>query len=115
MSQYLIDPQELEEVEATATDWIMEILVGGMDAMIGEDGNVYGDLPNSGGDFITFYNDLIEHTEIVQMPQMLPDGTETAVPTPVTVRVMDMLRVVGPKHAERLDREYQRQIGRMVQ
>ena len=108
-------PDMLKRIEDTAVEYVMMRLSGVIDSLIGEDGNVYGDIPNSGGDFITFYNDLIEHTEIVQMPQMLPDGTETAVPTPVTVRVMDMLRVVGPKHAERLDREYQRQIGRMVQ
>lgn len=108
-------PDTLKRIEDAAVEIVMAVMEGVIDSLIAEDGNVYGDLPTSGGDFITFYNDLVEHTEVVPLPQMLPDGTETAVPTPVQVRVLDMLRVVGPKHAERLDREYARAMGRMVQ
>lgn len=108
-------PDILKRIEDTAVEYVMVVMSGVIDSLIADDGQVYGDLESTGGDFITFYNDLIEHTEVVPLPQMLPDGTETAVPTPVQVRVLDMLRVVGPKHADRLDREYQRQIGRMVE
>ena len=123
-----------ELIRDAAIEEILKRSLGVADALMGEDGEVYGDSSSNGADFLNFYKDLEEHIEPVPVPLppgmdeesmaiaaqnagveigTLPDG-QPALMIPMPIRVLDHLRVVNPRYAEQLDRQYEREVGRLL-
>lgn len=109
-------------------------VLGVADAITGEEGEVFGDSSVNGADFLNYYKDLEEHIEPVPVP--LPPGIDEesamiaaqnagvqigatadglpALMIPMPIRVLDHLRIVNPKYADQLDRQYEREISKLV-
>ncbi len=87
-----LSPEYLTRVEERAVEVCTERALGVADAMLGEDGEAYGQIPVDGVEFMAFYADLVER------PHQLQDGRW------VVLNILEHLRVVSPKAATELDR-----------
>jgi hypothetical protein len=83
-------PELMARVVELATLEIMRRSVGVAESMVGMDGEVWGDLPLRGGPFMAYYADLEERG------------------------VLGALRVVSPRYAERLDRQFEREVSGLL-
>ena len=91
----ILDPETMQEVVDRTTEAVKDQMLAGFQALLGPDGEAFGALPVSGGEFIAFYLDL--QSRIVP----LPDGSFGE------MRILDHLRVIEPKLAERYDRQFE--------
>jgi len=107
-----------------AKEQVLLRALGVVDSITGDDGEFWSASNLSGGDFIAYYNDLVEHIAPVNGAPILDENGEQVVDElgipafeqiPMPHRVLDHLRVISPKFAEQLDRQYEREIARMVE
>ena len=112
-------PEFLEQVEREAVEYTRWRLEGLSEGMLGDDGQTYGQLPLKGADYIAWYNDLREReVQLPGDPQLDENGEPMLdeqdlpilLPGPVvTIHVLEMLRGINPKMAERFDRQAERE------
>jgi hypothetical protein len=91
---FTVTPRIVERIVERAVDECVFRSVGVMEALTGPDGEVYGDLPLLGADFIASYNDLAARGVL----EMLDSIDQS----------------VGSNHAESMRREYDRQFAKGV-
>lgn len=119
---FTTSPEMINRIRERAVEITLLRTLGTLDALLDDDGAFWSDEQLTGGDLITFYNDLVERPK--PMTQMIPteDGEPQEVPIidPQTgeqlvlpVRVLDQLRIIAPHHAEALDREYNQAVAKL--
>ena len=97
----ILDPETMQEVVGRTTEAVKDQMIEGFKAMLGPDGEAFGALPVSGGEFIAFYLDL--QSRIVP----LPDGSFGE------LRILEHLQVIAPKYAEKLDRQFDSEMAKI--
>ena len=97
-----------------------DVLLEALKRQQGDDGETFGQLQITGGDFLAYYLDLQSRT--IPWPpeqqQEQPDGTIVTIPAgpgTIELRVLDHLRVVSPKLADSLDRQFERELRRQAE
>jgi len=83
-------PELMDRIVSRAVDEVLRRALGVADSLTGAHGEVWGDEPQRGGDFMAYYADLDQRG------------------------VLDALRVVSPGLAGRLDRQYEREVGGLL-
>ena len=96
-----LSPEALEQVADVATEEILEQALGAARAIMGEDGETFGDQRvQSGGEFIAYYLDLLG---------VGPDPQTGVLTRGVLPDTMAHLEEIAPKLAESLTRQYERE------
>ena len=97
----ILDPKTMQEVVDRTTIAVRDQMLAGFQALLGPDGEAFGALPVSGGEFIAFSLDL--QSRIVP----LPDGTFGE------MRIFEHLQLISPKYADSLDRQFEREMAKL--
>lgn len=91
---FSIDPEVQRHILDKAVDEIVLRAIGIEEAITGPDGETFGDIPLTGGDFVAFYVDLasrgvLDHLDVID-------------------------QAVGSKHGTDLRREFDRQFAKAI-
>ena len=93
-------PEYLTMVRDRAKELSLERALAVADKLMGDNGEVFGQLALKGADFEAYFIDL------TQRPYMLPDGST------FTLNLLDHLEVINPELTQQLRREFDRRIAR---
>jgi hypothetical protein len=86
-----LSPEFLQKVLDKAIEQTVRLSLGAVQQAMGADGETFGNLPVTGGDYVAFYVDL-------QQRNVLP-----------------YVRMLNPDLADRMSAEYDREFAKMIQ
>ncbi len=110
-------PDTVNQILDLTIEMVMFRSFGVMDSIFDDQGSFWSDESVTGGDLIGFYNDLVEHEESFPVPTGIDEETGEPIieQIPMPVRILDQLRIVAPHHAEELDRQYNREVAKLLE
>ncbi len=114
---FVTSREMLERIKVASVDLTILRAFGTLDSLLDNQGAYWSDDKLTGGDLIAFYNDLVEHEESFPVPTGIDEETGEPIIEQITmpVRTLDQLRIIAPEHAEELDRQYNREVAKLLE